>query len=1129
MKKINWLHLSDLHYGLNQQEWLWPIIKDKFFEDIKIITEQIGGIDIVIFTGDIVQSGETRQFDDASRELYSLFEHLAKFGSTPHFIAAPGNHDLLRADEYLPTVVALDNWYTKKEIQTVFWNDPDNPYKVFIDGCFSNYSKWYTGLSLPKPKIVSDGFLPGDKSYIFEKNGIKLGLISLNSTFLQLTSGNFCQKLAIHPKQLLTTCNNNISAWKESTDFSLLITHHGHDWLHPSLSEVYNSQIYIKDLFYAHLFGHMHEPYTSEISEYGSAQKRYRQGYSLFGNKNFNSGTSQRIHGYTAGQFIIEQNQLIEKIYPRILTIGYNGNYRIVPDHKFELDKDGSITNFSEIIIPEEPPLDNKNDTRNPETTPLISPCDISSLESENSLNIDFFNIDIQDNRHKQPIISKYFFKSLGHHKNIRKEEQQDFINKLQTNHCAILVSDWGYGTDGFLHTIFEKTNPDILNNTYKISCEDVTDLESFMKVFEVQLGVTLEEFSAINFEQQSILLFLDDMRAELILSDKSNTENQSIIKVITSIIDFFNNIKVIITTRQDKSAFYFPSTALHPLDIPDIRIYISEHPKNNIDCTDPDLIELLYMRSDGLPMRIDSIIDALQVTSINSIFDIDIESIPLDVNAVEPIPKSLIYSVLSISKSDDDYTKRSYKLLKVLSVLSDGESLQNIRWFYPREPFSPLCANLLLNLSLITTIEQQNISSQISTKKAQGIFYDKSDKILKVPRQVRDYVLTLINDNDSTQIINRAVEIFFGDRWREGVIKLLPTKTSSSSNIRIGGYENEHRILHSHLKFALLQGDAIDVQRAATLALTYCNRLYSIDRYWDANIAAEELLYLFEGLPYRKEYAGLAKIAGKSARMIGKHDKAIHRFNQSLDVASDLLSKKEKAEIYLGLALAYESQEQNELALQSANKVKELEEHNSSRYMHAEYIVASLTLLGAERVAKFKQIETEARNKKYYIVANNIVFDLASACGNELSEIEMYDEIIQTSKKDPYTQIRAVLKKASLYIDQGNASKLSNYDKRLLQTAYGYLFSQRLTSMFNNCHEITWKLLKYERKFDKLLRLFRFSSFLWRIRGTAKQENKYILEIKDITTSQQSGNDDISSMTDFSYACSRINKSASD
>ena len=32
---FNFLHLSDLHFGLKPQEWLWPNFRESFYEDFK--------------------------------------------------------------------------------------------------------------------------------------------------------------------------------------------------------------------------------------------------------------------------------------------------------------------------------------------------------------------------------------------------------------------------------------------------------------------------------------------------------------------------------------------------------------------------------------------------------------------------------------------------------------------------------------------------------------------------------------------------------------------------------------------------------------------------------------------------------------------------------------------------------------------------------------------------------------------------------------------------------------------------------------------------------------------------------------------------------------------------------------
>ena len=34
MTHFTWLHLTDLHYGMKEQHWLWPGVRELFFEDI---------------------------------------------------------------------------------------------------------------------------------------------------------------------------------------------------------------------------------------------------------------------------------------------------------------------------------------------------------------------------------------------------------------------------------------------------------------------------------------------------------------------------------------------------------------------------------------------------------------------------------------------------------------------------------------------------------------------------------------------------------------------------------------------------------------------------------------------------------------------------------------------------------------------------------------------------------------------------------------------------------------------------------------------------------------------------------------------------------------------------------------
>ncbi|WP_295888829.1 hypothetical protein [uncultured Thiohalocapsa sp.] len=55
-----WLHLTDPHYGLSGQDCLWPNLRQPFLDDIAKLHGRCGPWDAVLFTGDLVQSGQAQ-------------------------------------------------------------------------------------------------------------------------------------------------------------------------------------------------------------------------------------------------------------------------------------------------------------------------------------------------------------------------------------------------------------------------------------------------------------------------------------------------------------------------------------------------------------------------------------------------------------------------------------------------------------------------------------------------------------------------------------------------------------------------------------------------------------------------------------------------------------------------------------------------------------------------------------------------------------------------------------------------------------------------------------------------------------------------------------------------------------
>ena len=60
---FGWLWLTDLHFGQFGQKWLWPQMREQFFDDVLRLHQECGPWDVVFFTGDLVFSGSKADFD----------------------------------------------------------------------------------------------------------------------------------------------------------------------------------------------------------------------------------------------------------------------------------------------------------------------------------------------------------------------------------------------------------------------------------------------------------------------------------------------------------------------------------------------------------------------------------------------------------------------------------------------------------------------------------------------------------------------------------------------------------------------------------------------------------------------------------------------------------------------------------------------------------------------------------------------------------------------------------------------------------------------------------------------------------------------------------------------------------
>ncbi len=379
---FNWLHVSDLHFGQANQTALWPNLRRAFFEDLKYLHDRTGPWHAVLFSGDLVYSGQREEFVRLEEEvLPRIWEEIKQFQTTaPTLLAVPGNHDVLRPPgaKKSSSLRQLLRIGGLAEVADEFWSG-DNEYLETVRQAFGPYSEWWTNTQYKAGATIRPGILPGDFAATLNADQLKIGIVGLNTSFLQLSAGNFLNKLAWDTKQIHATCGD-ADDWTNQHDIRLLMTHHGPAWLNEQAKEDY-PEIYPAGRFATHVFGHMHENDLSSVSHGGGGMIRQWQTASLFGLEKFGEPpTTERKHGYSIGSIRTTQAGRVIRCWPRSATKGPSG-WRCIPDHdRNDLEPDEGIraehieTHIDQPDHPaEQPQHDEISGTESGELVPIQS------------------------------------------------------------------------------------------------------------------------------------------------------------------------------------------------------------------------------------------------------------------------------------------------------------------------------------------------------------------------------------------------------------------------------------------------------------------------------------------------------------------------------------------------------------------------------------------------------------------------------------------------------------------------------------------------------------------------------------------------------------------------------------
>lgn len=343
MSTLSCLHFTDLHRG---QDWyhncIFPNVQEMLIEDLKRLYEKTGPWDLILFSGDLVQSGggkDDEEFKLLTDTLRELWDEFTKLGPPPHLLTIPGNHDLVFPDARRSAVKTLGRWGKEKDVQKEFWTDAKSEYRQVVVEAFQGYATWESAQTF-RSCSVTPGLLPGDFAATIDKDGWQIGVIGLNSAFLQLSPTNFEGRLALHPAQLQAMCGKNYVTWFKRHHLCLLMTHHPPEWLNAEARGELEANIAPTGRFALHLCGHLHLGWSESVKRGGETAPLLLRGGALFGLKHYHRN-KQRLHGYSVLQFELSDGKAQLRRWPRMALPTSAHRWILVRNEAEQLEDDG--------------------------------------------------------------------------------------------------------------------------------------------------------------------------------------------------------------------------------------------------------------------------------------------------------------------------------------------------------------------------------------------------------------------------------------------------------------------------------------------------------------------------------------------------------------------------------------------------------------------------------------------------------------------------------------------------------------------------------------------------------------------------------------------------------------------
>lgn len=348
----DFLHLSDLHFqdgNANQNE-----IIESLFKDIDMLKSN-RKIEFVVFSGDLVQSGSEKNFNDFNNQFAKIL--MEKLGLPMHrLFIVPGNHDIniqMIDEANVPyqqkEELAQQKFMLEKFIDE---NTIEKKFEHIIDGQGTNIEKFlldrFKNFNQFKKKLYEDMDVNSDETKdinpLYSIHKLKIGSYYVGIACFNSCFSCFGEKSKDSIGRLYFPMSQINRAVKKLEDVKVKIAmfHHPIHWFRAWVNS--DSEKIERELienFDFIMYGHVHEDETSSKSEEGNHACFCQGGYLSLRDKNhstysivsFNDPVSTKIEGE------IEFREYQQNKFD-IKTSAYNNGKKTFCLEKF----DGTIT-----------------------------------------------------------------------------------------------------------------------------------------------------------------------------------------------------------------------------------------------------------------------------------------------------------------------------------------------------------------------------------------------------------------------------------------------------------------------------------------------------------------------------------------------------------------------------------------------------------------------------------------------------------------------------------------------------------------------------------------------------------------------------------------------------------------